>query len=399
MGQLLILLIALNIIIRLPFLDSPKQAYFDENYFVPAIRNTISDLPDLTNEQPLLAKNIIVASVKLFGDNPWGWRIPSVIFGTLMAYATYLLAKTIFGGKRIPLLSMTFMTFEFVLFIHSRILMMEVFFATFVTFAFVFLWSYLKKMEIKNLVLSGLFFGFAASVKWAVSLPLSLALLFLLTTNAKLSEKLRAIILLFTTVATIYLLLYVPLIARVGVGKWITLQQQVWYYHTIQFPIIHKQLAPTYVPQYQKTKIFIDHIILWPLNPGALYFEKIIEPNKISVVLFFANPIVFWGGLIALCFTLFKKRREKKILFVNGIFLSSYLPLFLIPPPVFGHYLLFGLPALAIILSYFLIKILKLSKKSIIAIVALTIIIFCLYYPLLTAMTVPKWYLHLLTRF
>lgn len=400
MDRLLILLIAINIIIRLPFLDTPKNAYLDENtFFLPTLINTINKIPDLSNEQPLLAKNIIIQSIKLFGNNPWGWRIPSVVFGTLMAFATYLLAKTIFGGRLIPLLSMTFITFEFILFVHSRILMMEVFFATFVTFAFVYVWKYIKDQQLENIFISGLFFGCAASVKWAVTFPLVLSLLFLLTTNSKFTEKIKVIILLFLTITTVYLVLYMPLITNVGISRWFSLQKQVWNYHTVEFPIMYKKYASTYIPQYQKSQTFLEHIILWPLNPGFIYYENLQKTNNVSIILFFANPIMFWGGLLALFFSLIKKTTERKLLFTNGIFLSSYLPLFLIPPPVFPHYLLFGLPGLAIILSYFLVRVLKLSQKFIIIIVALTIIIFCLYYPLLTAITIPNWYLHLLTRF
>jgi len=131
------LIVLLNLFLRLFRLDSPNFAYFDEkNFFLPVIRNSLQGLPDFSNEQPQLVKYIIVQSIRLFGDNPLGWRIPSAIFGILLVLATYFLAKKIFGGKSIPLLSALFLTFEFSLFIHSRIIMMEVFFATFVIFGF-----------------------------------------------------------------------------------------------------------------------------------------------------------------------------------------------------------------------------------------------------------------------
>ena len=148
---LILFLLLFNFFIRLTILDSPKIAYLDENtYFIPTLRNTINGIPDTSNEQPQLAKNIIVQSMKLFGDNPWGWRIPSVIFGSFMILGTYLLAKKVFENQKIALLSMFFMTFEFILFIHSRILMMEVFFAAFVVYPYVFVCSHLESKKIKT---------------------------------------------------------------------------------------------------------------------------------------------------------------------------------------------------------------------------------------------------------
>ena len=195
------------------------------------------------------------------------------------------------------------------------------------------------------------------------------------------------------------MILYIPSIPAIGINRWVKLHQQVWNYHTVGFPEIYNKYAAEYIPRYQESEIYLKHLITWPLNPGFLYFEQNVNPNKISAVLFFANPIVFWGGLIALIFSSIKKIKDKRVLFINSVFLTSYLSLFVIKGPVFPHYLLFGIPSLAIILSYFLVETLKLSKIMILFILVLTVIIFGLYYPLLTALPVPQWYFHLLTRY
>ena len=48
---------------------------------------------------PPLAKLLIAGSIKLFGDNPWGWRIGSVVFGTLALLAIFALVRSL-GGSR-----------------------------------------------------------------------------------------------------------------------------------------------------------------------------------------------------------------------------------------------------------------------------------------------------------
>ncbi|KKS04515.1 MAG: glycosyl transferase family 39 [Candidatus Curtissbacteria bacterium GW2011_GWA2_41_24] len=395
------LIVLLNLFLRLFRLDSPNFAYFDEkNFFLPVIRNSLQGLPDFSNEQPQLVKYIIVQSIRLFGDNPWGWRIPSAIFGILLVLATYFLAKKIFGGKSIPLLSALFLTFEFSLFIHSRIIMMEVFFATFVIFGFLFIWSYVKNLKLQDILLAGAFFGLAAQVKWATAIPLALALIFIFFTQANLIRKVFAILGVLIITILIYILLYLPFITANGLSQWINLHQKVWYYHTSLLPQNFEKYAPDYIPRFQEVEIYTRSRLSWLIDPQGFYFEDMTSSaQKTSVILFFFNPIVFFGGLLAMLYTLFKNIEDKRVLFTSSIFLSAYLPLFLTPGPAFPHYLLFGLPALSILLSYFLTQSIKTSMWLIIVILILTIMVFALYYPLISALPIPEWYFHLLTRF
>jgi len=393
-------LILLNLFLRLFRLDSPGITYLDEkNFFLPVIRNSLQGLPDFSNEQPQLGKMIIAQSIKIFGDNPWGWRIPSAIFGTLLVLATYFLAKKIFGGRLIPTLSALLLTFEFALFIHSRIVMMEVFFATFVLFGFLFVWSYLKNPKIQNIILTGFFFGLASQVKWATAIPLALALIFIFFTQANLTRKILAILGVLTTTIIIYILLYLPFIAANGLPQWINLHQKVWYYHTTFIPQNFQKYAPNYIPRFSEVEPYTKNRSLWLINPQGLYFERSLTEKKLSVVLFFFNPIIFWGGLLALAYLFFKDVKDKKVLFTGSIFLAAYLPLFFTPGPAFPHYLLYGIPALIILLSCFLIEIPRTRKWLIWAVFILTIVIFVIYYPLISALPIPEWYFHLLTRF
>jgi dolichyl-phosphate-mannose--protein O-mannosyl transferase len=64
-------------------LTVPSKAYFDEVHYVPAAR-VLMELARPTNvEHPLLGKELIALGMRLFGDNPLGWRIMPVLFGTL----------------------------------------------------------------------------------------------------------------------------------------------------------------------------------------------------------------------------------------------------------------------------------------------------------------------------
>ena len=62
---------------------------------------TYADAPlhkDPNAEHPQLAKLIMAGGIKLFGDNPWGWRIGSVIFGLIAIVAMYTLVRAAGGS-------------------------------------------------------------------------------------------------------------------------------------------------------------------------------------------------------------------------------------------------------------------------------------------------------------
>jgi len=396
------LIVLLNLFLRLFRLDSPNFAYLDEkNFFLPAIRARLQEVPDFTNEQPQLGKYIIAQSIRLFGDNPWGWRIPSAIFGTLIVVATYFLAKKIFGGKIIPILSSLFITFEFSLFILSRMVMMEVFFAAFALFGLLFVWLYVKTPKSQNIIFSSVFFGFAASVKWTVTLPLALSFFFIVFfTKTSLTKKAFHLALMLLGITLIYITLYLPFITQVGINNWIKVHKKAWYYHTTFLPQNYETYGPYYVPRFRESEIYFKNPLLWLTDPQIIYFDGSIPENKsFSVILLFSNPVIFFGGVVALIYAFFKKIKDLRVLFTCGIFLSAYIPLFFTPPPVTPHYLLFGIPALCLILSFATVDIIKNLRWLIFILLIMSIIVFLFYYPLLTALPVRDGYFHFFTRF
>jgi 4-amino-4-deoxy-L-arabinose transferase-like glycosyltransferase len=70
---------------------------FDEAHYVPAVREMIAGRP-ANNEHPPLSKWLMMLGMSLLGDNPYGWRISSVITGTLSVYVLYRLATLLLGS-------------------------------------------------------------------------------------------------------------------------------------------------------------------------------------------------------------------------------------------------------------------------------------------------------------
>lgn len=143
--HLFILLFAADIILRLIQLDQPPGSLiFDEVYYVNVAR-VILHLPqtvgpngqppfvgvplglDPNHEHPPLAKLLITFSMWIIGNNAYGWRIPSVLFGSISVLVFYLLMKRLSTHAIIPIVATFLFSFDNLVFVHSRIATLDIF--------------------------------------------------------------------------------------------------------------------------------------------------------------------------------------------------------------------------------------------------------------------------------
>jgi len=151
---LFLVLFVVDIFLRMLWLDKPSGSLiFDEWYYVNVAR-VILGLPqsvgstgqppypgavpglDPNHEHPPLAKLLIALSMYLLGDNAYGWRFPSVIFGSLSVLVFYLLMKKIAKHKVAPLMATFLFSFDMLLFVQSRIAILDIFMLAFMLLGF-----------------------------------------------------------------------------------------------------------------------------------------------------------------------------------------------------------------------------------------------------------------------
>ena len=168
--MLLFVVAGLSLVARLAFLSTPQLLIFDEHYYVNAARRIVnlpvpqgvySDEPgglDPNGSHPGLGKLILAASIETFGDRPFAWRFPSVIFGTAAILAIYWLSRLTGAGPWAGLGASSLAALDTLFFLHSRIGTLDIFAVTFMILSVCF---YLKKRP----VLSGLMLGLGASAK------------------------------------------------------------------------------------------------------------------------------------------------------------------------------------------------------------------------------------------
>ena len=157
----------------IPSEDHPGQGFvFDEKYYVNAAR-VIAGAPmnttdtyaaaspggtDPNGEHPQLGKVLIAASIKVFGDNPIGWRMTAVIFGTAALLLLYWVVRCLGGSRWLALGATAIAAADNLWLVHGRIAVLDIYCVPFMLAGLGF---YLKRRP----VVAGVLIGVGMCVK------------------------------------------------------------------------------------------------------------------------------------------------------------------------------------------------------------------------------------------
>ena len=153
-------------------IDTPDHPYFDETHYVPAARQLLQThfaVPTLNLEHPPLAKELMALSIWLFGDNPFGWRTMSALFGALALTGIYLCGRALFSEQRTALWATAIAALNQMLFVQARVAMLDIFALAFVLWGLAsFMMSFRQHTRTRALLYAaGLCFGLATACKWS----------------------------------------------------------------------------------------------------------------------------------------------------------------------------------------------------------------------------------------
>ncbi|MFH0298890.1 phospholipid carrier-dependent glycosyltransferase [Bradyrhizobium sp. 31Argb] len=150
---------------------APEKFYFDEVHYVPAARQMLEPVmrePMLNPMHPPLAKQLIALSIRIFGDNPFGWRYPAALFGALALVAVYLGGLALFTRQSSAIAAMLIAAFNQMLFVQSRIAMLDIFALAFSLFAIAaFTYGFRRARPQLYFALAGIASGLSAACKWS----------------------------------------------------------------------------------------------------------------------------------------------------------------------------------------------------------------------------------------
>lgn len=170
MNKRAITLLALVFLVAflLRFFDctNPAYTYIDEAPIIQAAVNYWHNgqFEPAHWEHPPLKQVIPYIFFRLFGDNPYGWRMPTILFGSAIAALTYLFALGTCGSRKTAFLAGMLIATDPLHIMLSRHAFEEIqSTAFFLAAAVLFVWH---KQRSYWLMLSAFFVGCAMATKW-----------------------------------------------------------------------------------------------------------------------------------------------------------------------------------------------------------------------------------------
>jgi dolichyl-phosphate-mannose-protein mannosyltransferase len=353
----------LGIVAQLLFtvhLDQPSRIMFDEVHYVPAAQ-ALLDLDAPRNlEHPLVGKELIAAGIAILGDNPFGWRVFGTIAGTATVLGLFALGWLLTGAMRAALLAGVLAVLNQSLYVQARTAMLDVYLGAFLVWALVLmLWAMRgsRGQVLWRWTAASLLFGLAVGVKWAAIPYVALAGLAFLAVRLRDMRRGRhslADLLAGTRqphwpgLATIPGLL---ILGVVSIVTYLLTFLPAFFYATD--PLTLANLIPLQREMYAlQTQVLPHHNYQsdwwsWPLTIRPIWFFYEWDRGAQRGVLLIGNPVVMWGGLVAVlaCFWAWIRTRAIRPLAVALLWIAS-VAVYAVIPKSLGFYYYYHLSAL-----------------------------------------------------
>ena len=399
-----------------------NSTYFDEIYHARTAYEYIEGLPVYEWTHPPLGKIFISIGIRLFGMNPFGWRIVGTFFGILMVPFIYLFSKKIFKKTWLSCVLCIIFSFDFMHFVQTRIATIDVYITLFVILMYYYMYSYYN-MDFYNtkisktfipLLFSGISFGLGVASKWTgVYAGAGLCVIFFITLHKRYKEYLlslenqntdiahkiissfkknTAYTLIFCVFAfvfiplLIYAISYIPFVKCEGgsLSSIIKNQTDMFYYHS------RTVLSSTHPFSSRWYEWIIMKRPIW-------YYSNTISQNLKEGISAFGNPLVWWLGIPCVIFTLYEAviKKEKKAIFLITAYLAQLVPWIFVERVVFIYHYFPCIPFLVLIIGYAINELYKKTKfvKYLSFLYTLAVVmLFTLFYPVLSGIAVnPDW--------
>ena len=251
---------------------------FDEGCYVFAARDFIAGNPTSNPMHPPMAKYFIAIGIKVFGDNPWGWRIPSTLFGALALAMMLAWVLELTGSRTAAITAALILAFNNFWFVLSRVAMLSIFSFS-LSLAGLYLYTIGRKRSAAWAAMSGAVLGFATSCRWNAVVVLGIIGLLSL-------KSVKRTVYFAGSASTAYIVSFLPLIIRQHdrLGSIVDMNVFMWNFH--RYKAISTGSASFALPWYK-----------WVFNTQP------VEPLNYLL----ANYAVTAAGLIAIVVALYYK--------------------------------------------------------------------------------------------
>ena len=389
----LVIILGISALLRTFRLGTPNELVFDEVYYVDGARDFLANGVELTDGKaefvvhPPVGKWMIAIGMKLFGDDPFGWRISAALFGVASIYLIFLAARKLFNSDFLALLSAALASIDGLHLVMSRTALLDIFLMTFLLGAFV-------ALLYQRYFLMALMLGSALGTKWS-------ALYFIIAIAIYLLVKERKALISYSII--------IPSVYLISWSGWF-FSSNGWDRNSSSNSLsslfnYHKEILNFH------TNLKVDHSYeASPWNwlilgrPTSFFYaspKTCGADNCAQEILAMGTPPIWWVGLIAIFVTIgyFIYRRDKSAGFILLGLLSNYLPWLLFPErTTFYFYAIAFQPFLILAIAFAIKEFLKESENKrriwVLSGFSLSALVFLYFAPLYlgTVLTYDAWY-------
>ena len=325
-------------------LTTPHKLMFDEIHYVPAAQMLRNLAGPVNIEHPLLGKAMIAAGIMLFGDNPLGWRAFSTIAATAVVMGAFAILQLSFRTLRTSLFGALLVLVNFTVFVQARIAMLDGFMAAFVVLAIAaMLWAARSsgRAAVWRWLLGAVLLGLACGTKWTAVPYVGYAALAFVAAKRRWPQAWQGLgwfgawAILGAGVAVAYVATFAP----------------AFFYRSD--PLTWDTLLRFHVEMYaRQTQVLPAHTYqsawwTWALDLRPIWYVYEPVDGAQRGVLMLGNPVVLWGGLVAVaaCLWAWTRHRDAKLGAIAALWIGSYA-IWAIIPKSLGFFYYYYLPSI-----------------------------------------------------
>lgn len=392
LSQIILCFLAIAFVTRVERLHLPEKYMFDEVYHAVTAklisRNDVRAY-EWWNEpvepntavdwlHPPLAKYFQAISMLLLSENSFAWRFSSAIFGVICIYLVAILSLELFEDKQVAFFATLTALCSGLMLALSRIAMNDMHVTTFIVATIYFYTKFLnsQRKNLKFLLLSIIFSGFAISTKWSGIFVIAgiavfeifsfikvIIAYFSTNKNSKIDFKtlktnffgLIKIGLGFATIPPIiYFLSYSHMFLQgKDINHLVEMHNQIWWYQT--------NLKANHPAESRPFDWFFN------LNPVWFHVDYSKE-NMRADIYATENPVIPFVFMLAIFFAFAKLFHDKKndsktekimLIFCLTLYFIVWLPWIFSPRIMFMYHYLPAVPFGSILVGYMMANIRK----------------------------------------
>jgi len=373
--------------------------FFDEIYHGRTAFEILTGTRVYETTHPYLGKLIIIPGIKIFGMTPFGWRIDNVLMATLFVWIMYMFAKDIFIDRFFALIASFLLTYSFMHLTQSRIALIDTFGTMFVFISFWYLYRFITRQKLYWLLLSGVFYGLAAGVKWSAVfavLGFLMIAIYLIISRYPLKSKFQGYrlilygILSYGIVAVVvYVLTFYDIFFKTGSlsAIWDYQVNMYKYHHNLIFS--HPYSSPWWS---------------WVLDLKPMCYYRSVVGDRFSSITVFGNMAIFWMGIVSFVYMVYKVLSSKhtiETIFILFAIIGLYIPYVFIGRIMFIYHFYYVVPFLILSVVYTLKDGMQKSRyiaKYFWIYLVVVGVLFMMYYPVLSGFETSKWYVDYVLR-